>query len=53
MSAYEMAREGRRSIDDGRGDDANALLTRYMAENTATMLRVATDLLDWLDRQAA
>ncbi|MAF09493.1 secernin-3 [Candidatus Poribacteria bacterium] len=53
VSAYEMAGEGRRSIDDGRATDANALLTRYMAENTATMLRVATDLLDWLDRLAA
>jgi dipeptidase len=52
-SAYEMARDGQRSIDDGRAADANALLTRYMAENTATMLRVATDLLDGLDRLAA
>jgi secernin len=37
-SAYAMAVEGRRAIDEGQVDDASRRLTEYMEENTAAML---------------
>lgn len=52
-SAYDVAREGRRPIDDGQPEEAEAMLTRYMAENTAEMLRVVAELVDGLGQQTA
>lgn len=46
-SAYATAAEGRRLIDAGRAEDADALLTGYMADSTAAML----DELAALQRQ--
>jgi len=37
-SAYATAAEGRRLIDAGRAEDADGLLTGYMADSTAAML---------------
>jgi dipeptidase len=45
-TAYDVAREGRRLLDDGRRADATELLTNTMAENTETMLETVTELRD-------
>ena len=44
-TAYEMAREGRRLIDDDKHAKASRLLTDYMAENTSTMLAFVSEML--------
>ncbi|MBT4496894.1 MAG: hypothetical protein HOC74_04195 [Gemmatimonadetes bacterium] len=44
-SAYAMAGEGRRAIDEGNVDEASRRLTEYMEENTAAMLGEVKDML--------
>ncbi len=52
-TAYQLAAEGRRLIDNGRTDEASRLLTGYMAENVSTMLAVVSELLDEFQTEAA
>jgi hypothetical protein len=52
-TAYDVAREGRRLLDDGQQDKATSLLTDYMAENTAAMLATVAELLDEFQVQSA
>jgi dipeptidase len=44
-TAYEVAREGRRLLDDGRTARASRLLTDYMAENASTTLALVSEML--------
>ena len=44
-TAYEIAREGKFLIEQGCENTANQLLTRYMAENTETMLGTVRGML--------
>ena len=44
-SAYEMAKEGKTLIDQGRGAEAKKHLTRYMDENVAVMLGMVRQML--------
>lgn len=43
-SAYEHAVEAKQLIDDGNEPDANAMLTRYVEENVAVMLKTIEEL---------
>ncbi|MBI1927569.1 C69 family dipeptidase [Candidatus Poribacteria bacterium] len=45
VSAYKMAKEGKVLIDQGRETAAHQLLTRYMAENVTTMLKMVWQML--------
>ena len=45
VSAYEMAKEGKVLIAQGRETVAHQLLTRYMAENVTTMLKMVRRML--------
>jgi dipeptidase len=45
VSAYEMAKEGKVLITQGREAAAHQLLTRYMAENVTTMLKMVRQIL--------
>jgi secernin len=51
-SAYAVAGEGRRLLDGGRSDAARELLTGYMMENTATMLEMASQMVDEFEKQS-
>lgn len=44
-TAYEVAREGCRLMDDGRKSKASRLLTDYMAENVSTALALVSEML--------
>jgi dipeptidase len=44
-TAYEIAKEGKFLIERGCENTANQLLTRYMAENTETMLETVRGIL--------
>ena len=44
-SAYQVAAEGRRLVDDGRGDAASTMLTNYMEANTEMALAIGQRLL--------
>ena len=44
-SAYQVAAEGRRLIDEGRGDTASTMLTGFMTSNTERALAIARELL--------
>jgi hypothetical protein len=44
-SAYAMAGQARGMIDAGDRDAASKMLTDYMAENTANILRVGREIL--------
>lgn len=46
-SAYEIAEQGRRLLDQGDSETASIALTAYMAENTDTMLRTVREMLAW------
>ena len=51
-TAHAMASEGRRLRDAGQGDECARLLTRYMEENTATMLTMVAELLSEFEAPA-
>jgi dipeptidase len=44
-TAYEVAREGRRLIDEGHASRASRTLTDYMEENTLTTLAIVSEML--------
>lgn len=44
-SAYQVAAEGRRLIDEGQGEAASTMLTEYMAANAEKALAIARGLL--------
>jgi dipeptidase len=48
-TAYDVAGQGRRLIDDGQDAEAQRLLTGYMAANTESMLRTMVQLLAEFD----
>ena len=53
VSAYQVARQGRRLLDMDRADEAGEMLTGYMAENTSAMLAILAELLDDLAAQGS
>ena len=44
-TTYEVAREGRRLIDEGQARRASHMLTEYMEENALTMLAILSETL--------
>lgn len=50
-SAYPIAREGRRLLDQGHADEAKRLLSIYMAETVSTMLALAAQMVDEFEAQ--
>ena len=46
LSAYEMAREGKRLMDAGECGRAEEILTRYVSENVGIMLDTLEELVE-------
>lgn len=44
-SAYQIAHEGRRLLDEGHADEASRFLSDYMKENTLTMVKLASEMV--------
>ncbi len=52
-SAYDVAREGRKLLDDGCAEEAGQMVTGYMQGHATSMLTVAEDLLAQTGKTAA